>query len=250
MDCFPTDLNSWPPLRLPREFLALQGRVEPVSGTAHFFPRNHCPPNGWATTSWVDWTSEQGCGTKRGMESSFLPFQFGCWCMPHACRGREGNWQTLPPFISSLVCFCRQDKEGMGVSGLLILIQFLATKSYKNIQRYFTHYQFATVFPSSYCHCPPFPRSSPEMFEKTMYGYMMTFVSYLQSVFPKEGVFSYSQVRQKHYTISLCLPVTLKASLTSSFSPVQDYLLHLVIRPLYLLSFVTVLLCLLWLLTF
>lgn len=110
-------------------------------------------------------------------------------------RGRKGNWPTLPPFISSLVCFCRQDKEGMGVWELFILIQFLATKSYKNIQRYFTHYQFATVFPSSHCHCPPFPRSSPEPFEKTMYGYIMTFVSYLQWVFPKDAVFSYPQVR-------------------------------------------------------
>lgn len=167
MDCFPTDLNSWPPLRLSREFLALQGRVEPVSGTTHFFPRTQDPlPSRWVGNHQLGLLDfGTGVRDKKGTESSFLPFQFGC-------RGRKGNWPTLPPFISSLVCFCRQDKEGMGVWELFILIQFLATKSYKNIQRYFTHYQFAIVFPSSHCHCPPFPRSSPEPFEKTMYGYI------------------------------------------------------------------------------
>lgn len=145
----------------------------------------------------------RGAGQK-GYGELFSPHSV--WLLMHAaCRGREGNWPTLPPFISSLVCFYRQDKEGMGGGGweLFILIQFLATESYKNIQRYFTHYQFATVFPSSHCHCPPFPRSSTETFEKTMYGYMMTFVSYLQSVFPKEGVFHILRL-DKNTIQSLC----------------------------------------------
>lgn len=188
MDCFPTDLNSWPPLRLPREFLALQGRVEPVSGTTHFFPQTHCPPNGSATTRKVDWTSEQGCGTKGVWRALFSPFSL----VADACRmpgaGKVTDQPSLPSFPLLFVSVGKIKKVWGGWE-LFILIQFLATKSYKNIQRYFTHYQFATVFPSSHCHCPPFPRSSPETFEKTMYGYMMTCVSYLQSVFPKEGVF-------------------------------------------------------------
>lgn len=160
-------------------------------------------PSKWVGNHQLGWLDfGTGVRDKRGMESSFLPIQFGCWCMPHAGAGKVTDQPSLPSFPLLFVSVGKI-KKVLGGWGLFILIQFLATKSYKNIQRYFTHYQFATVFPSSHCHCPPFPRSSPETFEKTMYGYMMTFISYLQSVFPKEGVFHIPR-SDKNTIQSLC----------------------------------------------
>lgn len=79
---------------------------------------------------WLDFGT--GVRDKGGMESSFLPIQFGCWCMPYAGAGKVTDQPSLPSFPLLFVSVGKIKK----VLGGLGTFYFDTISSYKKLQKY------------------------------------------------------------------------------------------------------------------
>lgn len=110
--------------------------------------------------------------------------------MPHARARKVTDQPSLPSFPLLFVSVGKIKKVWGGVG----TFYFDTISNYKKLQKY-TKIFYTLPVCNSVSFFPLSLSALPQEFEKTVYGYIMTFVSYLQCVFPKEGVFSYTQVR-------------------------------------------------------